>query len=159
MAQLLSQFPRASQVINKFTGWLEERWQQWFVQLSGLVNAAIVKPGSVSVQPGVGAVLATAIPLNSNMLGTIYRLNYSVQTTQAATINSNFQLTISWTSFGVVQSVALPAIVNGTPTDQQSGNLVMQVDPNTEITYAVDYASAGVTPMQYALDLTLERLE
>lgn len=159
MADLLSQFPRESQVIDRATGWLVTRWQQWLVALSLFINSAVVKPGSVSVLPGVGAVVAVAIPLNSKMLGAVYRVSYSLQTTRAASVSSNLQITIGWTSYSVAQSQSGAAIVNGTNVSQQSGQFIIQADANTDVTYAVTYASVGGTSMQYALELTVERLE
>jgi hypothetical protein len=88
-----------------------------------------------------------------------YMLCYYYEITQAATTSSSIVATLNWTSasgaggqnLGIaVSSNVLGGFNSGcTSIWVQSGN----------VTYSTTYASSGATPMQYALRLTMTRLQ
>jgi hypothetical protein len=97
-----------------------------------------------------------------------YRVSWTLQLTQAATTSSSILATIGWNNGSAKNStlaslnggaLQVTADASNTLDSTLSGSIVIQSAASQDITYATTYASSGATPMQYSLQITIERLQ
>lgn len=143
-------------VVTEPTRLLSSLWRDWFTALRDLLNTAPARVFSTHLT-AQNTSLTTTTALTVPETG-IYRLSYTARITQAATVSSSLQLTLSWTDTGVACSQAGAAMTGNTTTTQQSGQIVVYADAATAITYSTAYVSAGATSMAYALAVVVEQL-
>lgn len=91
----------------------------------------------------------------------LYRLSYYARITQAATTSSSLIVTFDWTDTGVATSHSFAAITgNTTATNNGSpDSKLIYSDAASPIRYSTTYASVGGTPMQYSLQIVLEKVQ
>ena len=98
----------------------------------------------------------------------LYNVCWIQQITQAATVSSSLLTTIGWnngsaktTALFSLNGGALQLIADTTNVLNSTGGNCVQVFSiaGQPITYSTTYASVGATPMQYALYITVERLQ
>lgn len=131
--------------------------RQWLLSLTGRVQQSPQVLSPVVLTTQAASIGATPIPLAALAPGT-YRVSYYARITQAATINSSLAVTLQWTDGGIGQTATFAAIVGNTTATSQNGSIVVNIDQATSLTYSTVYASAGATPMQYALTIVPEAL-
>jgi hypothetical protein len=106
---------------------------------------------------------AASIPTTPMTLGALpaglYRVSYYLRVTQAASLASAAQVTLSWTEQGVPLTLAGEALDANDVSAVRVGTILVMIDANTAIGYAVDYTSDGATPAQYRLRIVVERVE
>ena len=85
-------------------------------------------------------------------------MSYHARVTQAATTSSSLPVTVGYTDGGVAVTRASAALTGNTTASATGADVVVRADTNTTLTYATSYSSSGGTPMQYALDVSVEVL-
>ena len=151
----ISRWKVTTAFVQASSGRLIQEASRWLNLVSDAVNAAAQQIGTVALATQGAAVTTTTIPAPVLSTG-LYRVSYSLRITRAATVSSSATLTLGWTSNGVACTQAGAAVTGNTTSTQQNGVLVIAADVSTVVTYAVAYASAGATSMQWALDVRLE---
>jgi hypothetical protein len=132
-------------------------WRKWLQSIVGEVqdssrvtNSLVIENQTASIVSGLLSVV-----INSGL----YRASVYSRVTIPASVSSSLGVVIRWSDSGVACSYA-PSAVTGNAT-----NTVLQytwvgpVDASTQITYDVNYASAGTEAMQYTLRLVLEKVK
>jgi len=136
---------------------LTRPWSDWFQAFVDAVNAAPSTKSAVALTAKAASIAATDLTDGTYPAG-VYRVSYYARITQAATTSSSLTVTIDWTDGAVNPSQAGAAMTGNTTTTVQSGSVLLRSDKAAAINYATTYASVGATPMQYRLDVTLERM-
>lgn len=133
-------------------------WSDYFSDLQDTVDTVAKRAAEHVRSTGLAVAIATT-PLNiADDVEGLYRVSYQVRVSQPATTSSSFQVTITWTQDGVVQTET-GTLQNGNLTTTREGrSLVIRADAATPISYAVAYASVGATAMQYEVDIHAELL-
>lgn len=106
-----------------------------------------------SASIGATQIYLTAIPAG------LYRVNYYMEVTRAASTSSSLSITFGWTSNTTSKTYAGSAMTGNTTATYQQGAVLVRSDANLPITYATTYASSGATTMAYTLMVTLEQLD
>jgi hypothetical protein len=131
-------------------------WQRWF-QVALLPRVQNAAPGLVTVQlTAQGASIGTT-SLIALATG-VYRINYYVRVTRAATTSSSISVSITGTDGGGVCTQTSAALTGNLVTSTQSGFFLATCDASTPLSYSTTYASVGGTSMQYLLTLVVEGL-
>lgn len=137
------------------TNLIRRSWQVWLRNLTTLVNDAPSRIQTVSLSAQTTSIGATSIPSTTLTKG-LYRVTWYMRIAVAATTSSSLTLTLGWIDDGVTMSLSGAALTGNTTTTHQTGTALVAVDNASPVTYATTYVTAGATPMQYTLDLTLE---
>lgn len=136
------------------SGLVSELWRDWFTILRRLVNWAWKTEQMVSLTEQSAAITTTAIPLNTLPAG-VYLLSWYLRITTPGTVSSSTQLSFTWVDGGVTLTKTGGVINGNTTATYESGSVLIRVDKDSAVNYAATYASAGATPMKFALDLVL----
>lgn len=139
-------------------GLLSDAWADYLSRLAQNVQASATRVSSSSPVNQAGSIAATDVSGGALKAG-LYRLSYYARITQAATVSSSLDVTISWTDGGVAQSQTGASITGNTVTTFQSVTLFFHSDASAPISFSTVYTSVGATPMQYRLDVTLEVID
>lgn len=140
-------------------GTCSDSWADFLSKLTFSVQAAATRINSVTKTDQAGSIGATDMT-GGNLKAGLYTVKSYAQVTQAATVSSSLQVTISWTTHGVAQSESFAAITGNTTATHQAESLgLIFADAGSPVNYATTYASVGGTPMQYALYVVLEIIE
>lgn len=131
-------------------------WVDWMTTLTTVVSQGPNRLNSTTATAQAASISATDASGGGIGAGS-YRVSYYAQITQAATINSSLTVTLTWTYNGVLQTFSGTAITGNTTTTNQSGSLTI-LAAGSPVNYSTTYASAGATPMQYALGVTFEQI-
>ena len=134
-------------------------WTQFLRTLVLKANRAPFRMGSqVRLTGQAAALTATALPTGTLDHTGVYRVSYHARVTQAATTSSSLTVTVGYTDGGVAVTRASAALTGNTTASATGADVVVRADTNTTLTYATSYSSSGGTPMQYALDVSVEVL-
>src|SRR5574343_1151265 len=144
-------------IADRKTGLIPRVWASWFQAIAEQVDAASFRLQTVTLDTQAAAIVPTNIPIASLTTG-LYRVTYALRVTQAASTSSSVAVTLSWKSGGVACSQAFGDVTGNTTDSVQSGTVLIRCDVDGPITYAVAYASVGLTAMQYSLDVAVEVL-
>ncbi len=132
-------------------------WVQfWSVQQDQLASSALVVVDKDAGSVNEAAIGAT--PLNVGTTTALYRISVIARITRAGTVSSSLQPTIRWTTGGVALSKTWTALTGNTTTTYLAETFPVRIDSTTSLTYETAYASVGATAMQYALEVSAERL-
>ena len=135
---------------------VSEFWNRWLQAIVLRVERALWVVSSVS-QTGLSASVATtAFP--EVLPAGLFRVEYHMRVTQAATSTSSLTFTVSWVDGAVPQSYSWAAMTGNTTATAQSAATLVHCDAGSQVSYAVSYASSGATPMQFRLDGVLYRV-
>lgn len=130
----------------------------WFRDLKAQAQAATqaVPSGIVRLTGQHASIVTTPIPTASLTAG-LYRVSWYLQVTTPAGVSSDTTLTLTWTRNGVTQTFT-GATVNGntTATHDSEGQLLIRIDGNSPVSYAVAYNSNPAGAMVFELALALE---
>lgn len=131
-------------------------WVPYFVardQQLAEASVTVVHPAALTSQ----AAAIGATPLSVGSSGGFYRVNVYARITQAASVSSSLTPTFRWTQ-GVALSRTYTALTGNTTATYLVDVFAFRMDANTSLTYETAYASVGGTPMQYSLEIAVERL-
>jgi hypothetical protein len=144
-------------VVNRVTGLLSPKWQDWFVYLSPTLHSIpnIVNVTELTEQNT--SLSATDFSLAVLPAG-LYRVSYLARITTAAGVSSSLTVAITWTDGGVAKALTGAAITGNTTATYQSADVLIMVDAGTDVTYATTYASNAASAMKYGLAVFLERI-
>jgi len=150
---------RQDQVLRAkdLTGLITRAWNQYFLTFSDRVDQAPQAVHTTTVPATGAAIGATPIPLGTVGAG-LFRVNWYLTITRAATTSSSVQVTITHTDHGVTKSQSGAAVTSNVTTAVQSGIVLCRIDQATAITYAVAYSTSGATTMQYELVIVVEQI-
>jgi hypothetical protein len=154
---MLARVPTESAVVEVKAGLISNVWNSWLRFLVDAVDRSAQRVGAavaLTVQAAsVGPVTATQ-PLQAGL----YRVSVHARVTQAATTSSSLTVAVGYVHGGVACSQAGPALTGNLTTSVQGLVFALKVDQGSTISYTATRASVGATPMQYALDVSIERL-
>lgn len=131
-------------------------WLNFLGALATAVGAAASVLKSLT-RTVLSASVATTAALTTRSAG-YYRVSYNVQITQAASSSSTLTVTIGWLQNGSSKTVAFAAVTGNTTSTVQGDSKMVKADASSDITYATAYGSVGGTPMNYAIDVCVEKL-
>lgn len=153
----LAPLPLRTQVIDE-TGVMLRPWWKWLLDVKDRLDASAHRDGSVSKTTQGAAIGSTSIALPDANAGRFKVTTYA-RITRAATTSSSLTVTIEFTDGGV--NCEFPgAAMTGNATDTvQSNTYMIDRDAASAIGYKTAYSSTGATPMQYRLEITVERVE
>lgn len=132
---------------------------QWLKWLNGVVEEVEKKPtrrGKVVLNGQVASLPTTVIPIPQVDAG-LWRVTYRFRITTPGGVSSSLTFALSWTDGGVAQTFTGAAEAGNLTTTKQADTVPLRTDPNTPITFATTYASAGA-PMAYSLDVVAEQV-
>ena len=131
-------------------------WNKWLQALVDRVQRSLWYVGTVSLTSQTASISATAIgPL---LPAGLYRVEYHMRVTQAATTSSSVTFTLNWTDGAVAQTYSWAALAGNTTASAQSAATLIHADQASQVTYETAYTSTGATPMSYRLDTILFRV-
>lgn len=141
------------------TAFMARAWYEYFRQEKDRLNASPERLNQIISVTGQSASIGTTSIISAPDAG-FYRVSVYARITTAGTDSSGLIVTISWTDGGVSCSRASAEITGNTTADTLDPpfSVFLRSDDALAIAYATTYASAGVTDMQYRLDVVLEQL-
>jgi hypothetical protein len=155
---MLSAFLRGGTFVER-AGQLSTAAATWLVALVNALNQAPLRKQIASAAAQTAAIATTAIGLGDPVPAGYYRVSVYLRLTRAATTSSSVAPTIAWTEDGQARSKSGTAYTgNAIDTCADPLSLVIKVDRDTAISYAVGYASVGATAAQYAVAVVVEKL-
>ena len=157
MAIALAPFPLRTSVMGAENRLLSRPWVAWFTDLVQKVDKDATVVSSVSATAKSASISATTFPRDILAAG-LYRIGYFARITTAATTSSSLTVTMAGVNGGVACSVSGAAMTGNTVSTVQSGNVYLEIDDSTNLTYATTYAWSGATKMVYGLWMSVERV-
>lgn len=133
------------------TLFFRELWQQ----LQGMVGK-IATVATTELTNQAAAIVTTRAYLVQTP--GIYRIAYYVRKTVADGVSSSLTVTLGWTDHGVPLTEAGAALAADLVTAQQSGSKLVYADGNSDLTFAVAYASNTPGTMRFQLEVSVEQL-
>lgn len=138
--------------------WMSRVWQVWLKTLVDAVESASVTVGSASLSAQSAAISTTDALPDTGASG-LFRVSWFLRVTTPATTSSSVAVTVGWTSGSVALTSSGAALTGNTTSTYESGSVTVQADASTAITYATTYSSTGATAMEYALSVSVERID
>ena len=136
---------------------LTSPWISWLTDLVQKVDKDATVVSSVTATAKSASISATTFPRDILAAG-LYRIGYFARITTAATTSSSLMVTMAGVNGGVACSVSGAAMTGNTVSTVQSGNVYLEIDDSTNLTYATTYAWSGATKMVYGLWMSVERV-
>lgn len=87
-----------------------------------------------------------------------YRISIATQKTVADGVASSLTVTVSWTSRGIPMSHTFAALATDTIGANDSVTWLLNADANSDVTYAIAYASTTPAKMVYNANVLVEKL-
>jgi hypothetical protein len=156
IAPINAQTPIAEDAKGNPLGYISRYFRQWLLAITTQLQSFVPTYPSLSLT-GQAASLVTTTAYATTAAG-LYRVSYYVRITQAATVNSSLTVTLGWLESTVALSQAFAAVTGNTIATIQSGSILVRADAESDLTVSTVYASAGATPMQYRIDVSVERV-
>ncbi len=104
------------------------------------------------------AAIATAAVYTTRSSG-LYRISYYLRKTVADGVSSSLQVTFGWTDRdGTALTQLDTALTTDTVSAHQSGSIIVYARANTDLTYAVAYASNTPQKMTFNADVMVEAM-
>lgn len=137
-------FPLSQEAIN------------WLLPLTNSVNAAPQQVGNFIDLVGVNAAIPPTDFSGGAIAAGLYLLSIwsRVETPDGA--SSSVQVTITYTSGGVVQTFVGTNVNGNTTTSKSQQSVPVWIDAGTSVTYETAYASGTPNAMEYALAIALQ---
>ena len=154
----LAPFPLRTAVTLESNRLLTRPWVAWMTDLVQKVDSDPPVVSSVTATGKSASLTATSFP-RSILAEGMYRIGYFARITIAATTSSSLTVTMSGVNGGVTCAFSGAAMTGNTTATVQSGNIYLQSDVSTALTYTTTYASSGGTAMVYGLWMTVERVK
>ena len=109
---------------------------------------------SVNAQSATIALTPLAVSVSNGW----WRISYFARITVAATTSSSLIPRLGFTQGGVPCVYAGAAMTGNATSTFQSESVFVRADANVAFTYGATYASVGATPMQFLMDVSVERV-
>jgi hypothetical protein len=158
VAITIAPFPLRTSVMHEENRLLTSPWISWLTDLVQKVDKDATVVSSVTATAKSASISATTFPRDILAAG-LYRIGYFARITTAATTSSSLIVTMAGVNGGVACSVSGAAITGNTVSTVQSGNVYLEIDDSTNLTYATTHVSSGATTMVYGLWMTVERVQ
>ena len=142
-------------LVDPNEGLATDAWIKWLQDNSNTLASAATINATVELTAKSASIGTTSITSNVLAAGT-YRVTFYARVTTAASVSSSFEITFSWVDGGVTVPVTSTAMTGNTTSTVSSASLLLDIDNNTQVTYAVTYASVGGTAMVYKTTIVLE---
>lgn len=155
MPRTLEPIPEGVQIVDKsgaITTFFRLRWE-------ALIQGFLFTPTVAAVEndtPTVAASVPTTIAYTTLSAGR-YRVSYYMRKTVPDGVNSSLTMTIGWTEGGQAQTKSAAALTTDTVLAEQDNTAFLRVDGNTDITFAIAYASNTPGLMKYVYDVSVEQ--
>lgn len=157
MAQLSPvPFRNVLTVVNQWI--VTHDWRRWFQELKDRIDLSPVRIGSAAALTGQVATIGPVALVTPSLQTGLYRVSWLLRITQAATVSGSLQIAIFATVGGVVTTQTAAALASNVLGDVQSGSVLVTVDPGTDISYRVTYASVGAAVLTFTSDVYVEAL-
>lgn len=127
------------------------RWQEMIDSFTRVPTLAGIDTGVLT------AAKATTIAQTVIAAG-LYRIGIYLQKITADGVSSSLTLTVGWTSRGVPLTKVFTALTTDTIGANDSHLWEMYVDANSDVTYAIAYASNTPAAMTYRANGAIERM-
>jgi len=137
-------FPLSQEAIN------------WLLSLTNSVNAA---PQQVGVFVDLDAQNAAIAPTDfdgGSLVTGLYQLSIWSLVEVPDGVSSSVQVTITYTSHGVVQTFVGTNVNGDTTTSKSQQTVPLWIDEGTAVTYETAYASNTANKMEYQLSIALQ---
>jgi hypothetical protein len=155
---MLSMWTRGARLVEQ-GGILATRAGDWLLDLVSTLNQAALRKQIASASNQTAAIATTAISLGDTVPAGYYRVSVYLRLNRAATTSSSLTPTIGWTENAVAKTKSGTAYTgNVTSSCADPFSIVIKIDTDTDITYAVAYASVGGTAARFDADVIVERL-
>lgn len=139
-------------------GLITDPWVKWLQFSQDTLQTTPRIFTNVTESAQAASISTTAFP-NAQISGGLYRLTYSAQITQAATVSSSLAISFLWTSQdGTSQVVTSAAMTGNTVTTVQSGSFTVNAQTNSPISYSTTYGSVGGVAMNYTVSFVMENM-
>jgi hypothetical protein len=148
--------PVRNPLIESDSGLITRVWMKFLRERGDAVDRTPQRVGGVSLPPGQHGDIA-ATPLQ-NVTGGFFRVSVYARRTVVATTSSVLGITIGWTEGGV-QLASTAGNADNKVDAVITGNVLLKADPNTAITYEVNYDSVAADEMKYSLDIIVEQVQ
>ncbi len=139
-------------------GLISRTWRLYLRGQGDTLASSPVVAGRKSLAAGQAAAIG-ATPMPIAVEAGFYRVSIYARRTQVATTSSDLAVLIGFTESGVSLTVTTGVDATNAVTKVLAGSWVIKCDANTTITYETTYASVGAQPMQYKLDVIVERVQ
>lgn len=150
--------PRTHPLAGKLPSFkMNPRWQQYFGNQRNDLNTKPSRKAQLNLTALAASLGLTPLAIGEVSQG-LWRVSYTARATQAASVSSSLEVTVSWIDRGVTITKTSAALIANDVAEPQFGTLIVRVDGNTPISVSTTYASAGGTPMIYQLDVVAEEL-
>lgn len=139
-------------------GLVTDPWRDYFTQMGlgqSQSSSRVGQPVQLSTQ---SASIGATDFSGGTLAGGLYRINYYVRVTQAASVSSSITVSFDWSDGGVAITYPGTAEAGNTTATYHSDTFPIHVDSLSPIRYSTTYASVGGTPMQYQLFCVLEAM-
>lgn len=138
-------------------GSLNTDWLNWFFSLAGRVDASPQALSPIHLVNQQAAIVAR--PFTLGVVGAaVYRVTWYVRVTQAASVSSALQVRVDFTDGGVPCFNQGDPVVGNTTASGESNECYVRADAVTAVTFSMSYASVGGVPMQFRLDMAIEKI-
>lgn len=161
MATVLAPPPLQSEIIErgqdgKLTGLMTRVFQQWLLSVTTRVQTSATVTKVVTLTAQTASISTTPIVPAGTLASGLYRISWYQRVTTAAAMSSSLTTTISWTDGGASQAFSGAAMTGNTTSTNQSGEILVNVDGATAVSYATTYASNAAAQMVYKLSIVVE---
>lgn len=154
MPQSLAPIPAGVAIVDE-TGAITDFYRLlWQSLINGFINSATIAAVSLSDRTTAKATTAAYTTVNAG----VYRVSFAMHKTIADGVSSSLTMTIGWLRNGIALSQAFAALTTDTTAAQQNGSVLVYADANTDITYAISYASNTPNLMTYEANVVTEYL-
>lgn len=152
--QQLGEIPLGTEVVETdrtITLFFRQLWAQLITMVAKLPTVANLE------KTGQTAAIATATAYTVQSAG-VYRIAVSLQKTIADGISSSLTVTVGWTSRGIAMTHAFAALTTDAAGANDTDLWQFSADANSDITYAIAYASNTPAKMTYNANVVVEQL-
>lgn len=139
---------------------LSEEAINWLTPLTASVNAAPVLVSEfVDLRGQNDAIAATSLVAGDDLNAGLYLLSIWSLVEVADGVSSSVQVTIRYTSNGVLQTFVGTNVNGDTVTSKSQQTVPIWIDAGTVVTYETTYASNTPNQMEYQLSIALQLIK
>lgn len=154
MPRTLAPIPAGSAIVNQngsITDFFRLRWQS-------LIDGFLFSPSVASVSFDLKTAAIVTVAAYTTRASGLYRVSYFIRKTIADGVSSSLTVTLGWIEGGIGQSATFAALATDTTAAEQDASKTIRVDAETDITYAIAYASNTPAKMTYEGNVVVEQL-
>lgn len=128
----------------------------WLLPLTNSVNAAPEQIGDFVDLTGQNAAIAPTDFVGGDIVTGLYLLSIWSRVEVPDGVSSSVQVTITYTSGGVIQTFVGTNVNGDTTTSKSQQSEPLWIDEGTSVTYETSYSSTTPNTMEYALAIALQ---